>query len=257
MQFVCGSSINKPSLAQACFMAILALGISLPGEAAQPVKPAHHFSFAGKRPTFKERYVKPEIVVSAEDSEGSFSLIEEVWGPQFKTPAHYHMRHAETFYIVSGQVEWTVGGKTQVLKAGDLVHIPAYTVHTTRVVGNEDMRTLMFYQPGGFEARMWFQEGLTPEQLKDPKVQKQLALIDDFNIPDANTALATQPIEHFSFAGKRLSYGGDGTSDVALSSRTSGGRVNIQDEVWNAGFSIETALSQNPCRNVLRPGRAR
>ena len=233
------SLFARVSLAYACLMASLALSATLPVSAAQPVKPAQHFSFAGKRPTFKEQYVKPEVVVAAEDSEGSFSLIDEVWGPKFQTPAHYHKTHAETFYIVSGQVEWTVGGKTQLLKAGDLVHIPAYTVHSVKVVGNEDMRTLMVYQPGGFEEHMWFHENLTPEQLKDPKIQKQLAIIDDFYLPEANTPLATQPIEHFNLASKRLSYKDDGTSDVALSSKTSGGRLNIQDEIWEVGFSVE------------------
>jgi quercetin dioxygenase-like cupin family protein len=229
---------NRPSLAYACLMAGLALA-AMPSHAAQPVKPAQHFSLSGKRPTFKEEHVKPEVVVSAVDSEGDFSLIDEVWSPKFQVPAHYHKSHAETFYIVSGQVEWTVGGQTQVLKAGDLVHIPAYTVHSVKVVGNADMRTLMLYQPGGFEEHMWFQESLTPEQLKDPKIQKQLAMLQDFNLPDAKTPLATQPVEHFSFAGKRPSYSDDGTSDVALSSNTSGGRLNIQDEVWKVGFSVE------------------
>lgn len=222
----------------ACAVLTLALGAGSTAQAAQPVKPAQHFSFAGKRPTFKEEHVRPEVVVSGVDSEGDFSLIDETWSPAFRVPAHYHKAHAETFYIVSGQVEWTVGGKTQVLKAGDLVHIPAYTVHSVKVIGPEDMRTLMLYQPGGFEEHMWFQESLTPEQLKDPKVQKLLATINDFHMPDASTKLATQPVEYFSFAGKRPSYEDDGTSDIALSSENSGGRMNMQDEVWKAGFVV-------------------
>lgn len=231
-------SFASRSIAHACLAASLAFGASLAVEAAQPVKPAQHFSFTGKRPTFKEEFVKPEIVVSSVDSEGDFSLIDEVWGPQFKVPAHYHKAHAETFYVISGQVEWTVAGETHVMKAGDLVHIPAYTVHSVRVVGDEDMRTLMVSQPGGFEEVQWFQEGLTPEQKKDPKVQKIVRILGDFYMPDANTKLATQPIEHFSFAGKRPSYADEGPSDVALSSKNSGGRMNIQDELWDVGFSV-------------------
>lgn len=229
---------------QAALLLPLALAVGLvlaapaPSAAAQPEKGAHHFSFAGKRPTFKEEHVRPEVVVSGTDSEGNFSLIDEVWSPAFRVPAHYHKEHAETFYIISGQVEWTVGGRTEVLKAGDLVHIPAYTVHAVRVVGDEDMHTLMVSQPGGFEAHQWLQEGLTPEQLADPKIRQQLALVQDFHMPAADTQLATQPVEHFTFAGRRPSYPDDGTSDVALSSRDSGGRLNIQEEVWEAGFVV-------------------
>jgi len=238
-------SLFRASMAplQACLMAALAAAISLPGQAAQPVKPAQHFSFSGQRPTFREEHVRPEVVVSGVDSEGGFSLIDEIWSPGFRTSAHYHKKHAETFYVVSGQVEWTVGGRTQVLKAGDLVHIPAYTVHSVRVVGNEDLRTLMVYQPGGFEEGMWLRESLTPEQLQDPRISRQLAIMQDVNIPDAipdaQTAVATQPVEYFSFAGRRPVYSDDGSSEVALSSRTSGGRLNVQDEVWNAGFAVE------------------
>ncbi|MGC4027548.1 MAG: cupin domain-containing protein [Steroidobacteraceae bacterium] len=225
----------------------LAAAADLPRQnnAGQDARPVRHFSFTGKRPTFKEEHVKPEVVVSGADSEGSFSLSDEIWSPSFRVPAHYHKTHAETFYIVSGQVEWTVGGKTQLLKAGDLVHIPAYTVHGVKVVGNEDLRTVMVSQPGGFEEHMWFQESLTPEQLKDPRIRKQLAPLQDFYMPDAGTPLATQPVEYFSFAGKRPSYEDDGTSDVALSSKDSGGRLNVQDEVWKAGFAVGPHFHRN------------
>lgn len=223
----------------AALVAALAMGISQPGLAVQPVKPRQHFSFSGKRPTFKELYVHPEVAVSGVDSEGRFSLIDEIWSPKFQVPPHFHKRHAETFYVVSGQVEWTVGGKTQLLKAGDLVHIPAHTVHSVKVVGNEDLHTLMLSQPGGFEENIWLRESLGPEQLKDPRVRKQLAILEDIHMPDAQTPPAAQGIEYFSFAGKRPSYPDDGTSDVALSSDDSSGRINIQDEMWNAGFSVE------------------
>jgi len=237
MRFAHSSKHRNASLAHACLIAGLVLTVSLPAQAAQPVKPGHHFSFAGKRPTFKEALVKPEVVVSSVDSEGRFSLSEELWDPKFRVPAHYHKGHAETFYVVSGQVEWTVGGQTQKLGPGDLVHIPANTVHSVKVVGNEPMRTLMVSQPGGFEEHMWLQESLTPTQLKDPKIQKQLALLQDFHMPDAKSPLPPQPVEYFSFAGKRPSYPDDGTSDVALSSTNSSGRLNIQDELWKVGFT--------------------
>ena len=40
-----------------------------------------------------------------------------------------HATHCETFYFVSGEVEWTVGGESHRLKAGDAVYIPPNTVH--------------------------------------------------------------------------------------------------------------------------------
>lgn len=138
------------------------------------------FSFAGKRPTFEEQYVKPEVVFSGVQTEGRYSLISEVWTPQFQVPPHFHSRHAETFFVISGQVEWTVDGRAQVLGAGDAVYIPPGAVHSVRVVGGKDMHTLMLSEPGGFEETAAIGMSLTPEEMKNPKVAAAARFLGDF-----------------------------------------------------------------------------
>ena len=132
--------------------------------------PYQRFSFAGKRPTFQEGSIdKIEVVTSAADSEGRISVIESDWLPDFKVEPHYHKRHAETFYIVSGNVEWTIGGETHVMGSGDAVHIPPNTVHSVKVVGGKKMHSLMITEPGGYEENAWNAATYTPEQRKDPQ----------------------------------------------------------------------------------------
>ncbi len=41
-----------------------------------------------------------------------------------RTGFRVHKEHAETFYLMDGQFEWTVGGGTHLMNAGDLVYIP-------------------------------------------------------------------------------------------------------------------------------------
>ena len=131
---------------------------------AQQVKNAdQRFSFKGKRTTFKERDVDNiEVVVSSADSEGRISVIESDWLPEFQVEPHYHKRHAETFYIISGNVEWTIGGETHVMGLGDAVHIPPNTVHSVKVVGGKKMHSLMIAEPGGYEEDSVYASSLRP-----------------------------------------------------------------------------------------------
>jgi quercetin 2,3-dioxygenase len=232
-------------LAHAGMLAALYVGIPALGFAQQSHRVGQHFSFAHKRPTFKEAGVTPEVVVSAMDSEGLLSLIDEIWSPSFSTSPHFHKTHAETFYIISGQAEWTVDGQAKVLSAGDCVHVPAYAVHSVKVVGGKDLHTLMLYQPGGFEAQAEYEAKFTPEQLKDPKISAQLRPMGDIHVIPAGSPLPPYPtlgprrlIQFFSFAGKRPSYPDDGTSDVAVSSADSSGLLSLQDELWEEDFQV-------------------
>lgn len=159
-------------------LALAASALTCAVQAAEPISP---FSFAGKRPTFKEQYVKPEVVFGAAQTAGRLSLTDEIWAPQFQVPPHRHQKHAETFFVISGQVEWTVNGQTQVLGAGDAVHIPPGAVHSTRVVGDQPMHTLMISEPGGFDESVAYEGRFTAEELKDPKLRALLSDVADFH----------------------------------------------------------------------------
>jgi quercetin dioxygenase-like cupin family protein len=166
-------------------LAVLAAGGAPAAHAEEPVKATKHFSFHGQRPTFHEDNIRDiEVVVTGDDSSGRQSVIESYWQPAFSVPAHFHKRHAETFYVISGQVEWTVGGETHVLNAGDAVHIPQNTVHKVRVVGGKEMHSLMIYESGDYENQTKYAATFTPEQRKDPKLRAQLNELSDFHPVD-------------------------------------------------------------------------
>ncbi len=169
------------ALAAAVVVTLAAAGAVL-SHAEQPVSKTGYFSFTGKRPTFHEDNIRQiEVVVSGNDSSGRQSVIESYWQPAFVVPPHFHKKHAETFFVISGQVEWTVGGETHVLGAGDAVHIPPNTIHSVKVVGGKEMHSLMIYEPGDYEGQVSYAAGFTAEQRKDPKLRQQLNELSDFH----------------------------------------------------------------------------
>ena len=68
-------------------------------------------------------------------------------------PPHSH-NWDESFYVVAGEVEFTVGGKTMLCPPGTLVHIPANTVHCFRYL-KDGCDVLEFTGQGGNAAQMF------------------------------------------------------------------------------------------------------
>jgi len=61
--------------------------------------------------------------------------------------AHYHRYRDEIDYIVNGQANMTIAGKTRLVKAGDLIYIPPMTVHDFAGVGDGNMALVCIFTP--------------------------------------------------------------------------------------------------------------
>ncbi len=91
------------------------------------------------------------IMLTADQTNGRFSIIDEEFSPGMRSSPHKHAYHAETFLVLAGRMKWTVGGETDIIGPGDLVYIPPDTSHATEVLGDEPVHAIMLYEPGGFE----------------------------------------------------------------------------------------------------------
>jgi mannose-6-phosphate isomerase-like protein (cupin superfamily) len=112
--------------------------------------------------TEPDRY---DFVLKHDDTQGRFSLVDMLLSPVFDSnPGHRHHEHSETFYVIDGQLEWTVDGETHVLGSGDTVFIPPFAHHIARVLGGETARMLLIWEPAGWEAQMTESSRLTAEQ---------------------------------------------------------------------------------------------
>jgi mannose-6-phosphate isomerase-like protein (cupin superfamily) len=62
-------------------------------------------------------------------------------------PAHVHRRHVESFYMLEGELTFTVAGDELRADAGSWVQVPAGVPHTFTVTGNRPARFLNLHTP--------------------------------------------------------------------------------------------------------------
>lgn len=71
--------------------------------------------------------------------------------PGVGIPPHIHTKEDEIFRVIKGEVEIMVGGKTTVLKAGDIAFAPRDVPHAWKVVGTEKAKMIASAFPAGIE----------------------------------------------------------------------------------------------------------
>lgn len=65
---------------------------------------------------------------------------------------HYHANHSDSFYVIEGELEFQIDGKTVRAKAGTLVVAPRGAVHAFPVAVGSRARFLNIHAPGvGFD----------------------------------------------------------------------------------------------------------
>ncbi|MBI5385090.1 MAG: cupin domain-containing protein [Verrucomicrobia bacterium] len=111
------------------------------------------------------------IRIHGRDTGGVVSAVESHDAAGGGPPPHIHHREDETFQILEGEYEWTVGGKTFLTKKGATIFAPRGIPHTYRCLGPTPGRLLCVITPAGFEG--FFEEisALSPQQQQDiPRV---------------------------------------------------------------------------------------
>jgi len=111
------------------------------------------------------------IRIHGRDTGGVVSVVESHDVPGGGPPPHIHHREDETFQILEGDYEWTVGGETFIARKGVTIFAPRGVPHTYRYLGKTPGRLMCFITPSGFEG--FFEEigALNPQQQQDiPRV---------------------------------------------------------------------------------------
>jgi quercetin dioxygenase-like cupin family protein len=112
------------------------------------------------------------IMLRAEETGGAFAAIVVEFDPGQGPPPHFHHDHEEYFFVVEGEFELTVGGKTATAGPGSIVFVPRETVHAFKYVGSTRGKLLEWGTPGGQER--YFEAidalaadggGVTPERI--------------------------------------------------------------------------------------------
>jgi quercetin dioxygenase-like cupin family protein len=85
------------------------------------------------------------------ETNGQFSLIEQVAPPGFATPLHMHHGEDETMYILEGSFTFFVGDQVIKVAPGAVVYLPKDVPHAFRVEGATAARLLQLTTPAGIE----------------------------------------------------------------------------------------------------------
>lgn len=114
------------------------------------------------------------VKIAGAETGGAFSMVEDNLKAEFALGLHEHRSHSETFYILDGALKFYMDGAWFTAPAGATVHIPAGVPHAVKMAGGPG-KSLMIFQPAFFEDYLAKLASLTPAELNDAALQKQLA----------------------------------------------------------------------------------
>ena len=93
---------------------------------------------------------RAQVRLSNRDNAQRMSVVEHTMAYGFSPPLHTHHDEAETFCMLDGVVRFELNGKATIAGTGEVVHAPAGSVHSFRVMSPDGARFLTITQ-GGFE----------------------------------------------------------------------------------------------------------
>ena len=99
------------------------------------------------------------FLATGEDTHGQFALIEAVGRRGSDAPPHIHHREDEIFYVLEGEIVFSVSDRTIKGTPGTMIFLPRDVRHSF-TIESEQYRMLILVTPAGFEA--WFREFSVP-----------------------------------------------------------------------------------------------
>jgi quercetin dioxygenase-like cupin family protein len=113
------------------------------------------------------------IRIHGRDTDGIVSVVESHDVTGGGPPPHIHRREDETFQILEGEYEWTVGGKTFIAHKGTTIFAPRDVPHTYRYLGKTPGWLMCVITPSGFEGFFEDIGAMSPQQQQDiPRVME-------------------------------------------------------------------------------------
>lgn len=91
------------------------------------------------------------VLVSGEDTNGEFCVVHCAVKENDGPPLHLHENEDESFYVLEGELEMTLGDKTLSVQSGEYVFAPRGVPHTFKV-RSPKARFLVTAYPAGFDS---------------------------------------------------------------------------------------------------------
>jgi quercetin dioxygenase-like cupin family protein len=91
------------------------------------------------------------ILVSGDDTNGEFCVVHCAVKKDDGPPLHLHEKEDESFYVLDGEIEMTLGTETISVKSGGYVFAPRGIPHTFKVK-SDTAKFLVTAYPAGFDS---------------------------------------------------------------------------------------------------------
>jgi quercetin dioxygenase-like cupin family protein len=99
------------------------------------------------------------FLATGDDTNGKYALLEALVPPGGGPPLHVHSREEEGFYVLEGEITFTVNGEKVVAKAGTFANMPVGAPHSFKNESDQPAKMLISVAPAGLE-RMFFEVGV-------------------------------------------------------------------------------------------------
>ena len=128
------------------------------------------------------------ILVSKEDTGGTYSVVEAKVFPKGGPVSHIQTREHEGFYVLEGEITFTVDGKEIVAKPGFFVNVPPNVTHSFKNKTNNLAKMLIVLAPGGLE-NLFVEVGdevtdptIQPPPMSDKQMKKFVDLVSSYGV---------------------------------------------------------------------------
>ena len=99
------------------------------------------------------------FLATGEDTNGKYAMWEAVVPPGGGPPPHVHSLEEEGFYILEGEITFTVNGERVLAKTGTFANMPVGTPHSFKNESDRPAKMLLSVAPAGLE-QMFFEVGV-------------------------------------------------------------------------------------------------
>jgi quercetin dioxygenase-like cupin family protein len=103
------------------------------------------------------------FLATGDDTNGKYALWEAIVPPGGGPPPHVHSREEEGFYVLEGEITFTIDGKPLVATAGMFANMPVGTPHSFKNESGQPAKMLISVAPAGLE-KMFFEVGVPVPQ---------------------------------------------------------------------------------------------
>jgi quercetin dioxygenase-like cupin family protein len=127
------------------------------------------------------------FLATGAETDGKYATFEALVPPGGGPPPHIHSREEESFYILEGEVTFTVGDERFTATTGTFANMPVGSLHSFKNVSGKTARMIISVAPAGLE-NMFLEVGQSigwgepPPHPSATDIEKLLAVASKYGV---------------------------------------------------------------------------